>query len=171
MKFGPEKKPYALTNTDFALWLAAEDHWHLRLEGQPVRTDMNLRDIGIIKIEGDLKRSPDLRQTPVTLQLSWRNGQLGQLSSLILGQDKGWRGNMDLGIQLTGSLADMHVVADAGLEDLRRYDIDRRSMLPLNTHCLGEYTQGLLDLNCDLPISSSVMTKPTGWKTTPSSAL
>src|SRR5438477_5072287 len=64
---------------------------------------------------------------------------------------------MELGIQLTGSLADMHLVADAGLEDLRRYDIDRRSMLPLNTHCLGEYTQGLLDVNCDLPLGSGAV--------------
>jgi len=157
LKFGPEKKPYALTNTDFALWLAAEDHWHVRLEGQPVRTDMNLRDIGTIKIEGDLKRSSDLRQTPVKLQLEWRNGQLGQLSSLVLGHDKGWRGGLDLSIQLFGSLADMHIAADAGIEDLRRYDIDRRGMLPLHPHCLGEYMQGMLDFNCDVPISTGTV--------------
>src|SRR5215510_16331412 len=54
-KIGPEKTPYALVNTDFAFWLAAEDLWHVRLQGNPVRTDMNLTDTGKIKIEGDLK--------------------------------------------------------------------------------------------------------------------
>src|SRR5215471_19343657 len=67
VKIGPEKKPFALVNTDFAVWLAAEDLWHVRLQGHPVRADMNLADTGKIKLEGDLKRASDLRQTPVKL--------------------------------------------------------------------------------------------------------
>src|SRR5215471_16020235 len=31
IKIGAEKKPYALINTDFAFWLAAENLWHVRL--------------------------------------------------------------------------------------------------------------------------------------------
>src|SRR5947209_7040104 len=157
VKIGLEKKPYTLTNTDFALWLPAEDHWHVRLEGHPVRTDMNLGDTGTIKVEGDLKRSSDLRQMPVKLQLSWRDAQLGQLTSLVLGQNKGWRGALGLDVQLFGSLTDMHVAIDADLENLRRYDIARNSMPGLNTRCLGEYTQGLLDLNCNLPLESGAV--------------
>ncbi|PYP91648.1 MAG: hypothetical protein DMG65_07395 [Candidatus Angelobacter sp. Gp1-AA117] len=154
VKVGLEKKPYALTNTDFALWLPAEDHWHVRLEGRPVRTDMNLSDTGTIKIEGDLKRSSDLHETPVKMQFFWRDAQLGQLTSLVLGQDRGWRGGLNLNVQLFGSLTDMHMVADAGLESLRRYDIDRNSMPGLHTRCLGEYLQGLLDFNCSLPLEN-----------------
>jgi len=115
---------------------------------------MNLNDTGTIKIEGDMKRSSDLRETPVTLQVSWRDAQLGQLTSLVLGQDRGWRGGLSLNVQLFGSLADMHMVADAGLESLRRYDIDRNSMPGLHTRCLGEYVQGLLDFNCSLPLEN-----------------
>jgi len=89
IKIGPEKKPYALTNTDFAFWLAAEDTWHVRLEGHPLRTDMNLNDTGVLKLEGDLKRSPNLQDMPVKLQVSWQKAQLGQFSALIAGQDKG----------------------------------------------------------------------------------
>src|SRR5437660_4436442 len=48
IKIGAEKKPYALINTDFGVWLAAEDQWHFRLEGRPARTDMNLSDTGTI---------------------------------------------------------------------------------------------------------------------------
>jgi len=31
------------------------------LEGRPLRTDMNLNDTGVVKLEGDLKRSPTLQ--------------------------------------------------------------------------------------------------------------
>ncbi|HLJ28027.1 MAG TPA: AsmA family protein [Candidatus Angelobacter sp.] len=154
IKIGPEKKPYALVNTDFAFWLAAEDLWHLRLQGQPVRTDMNLTDTGKIKIEGDLKRSSDWQQTPVKFQLSWDEGQLGQLSKLAAGQDKGWRGAVDMKAELTGTFLEMHLTAQAGLRDFRRYDIDRRGMFALNASCLGEYSQGLLDFDCSVPVES-----------------
>src|SRR5215471_4695263 len=57
LKFGPEKTPFTLANTDFAVWLASEDVWHVRLEGTPVRTDMKLNDTGTVKVEGDLRRA------------------------------------------------------------------------------------------------------------------
>src|SRR5215471_8394684 len=102
LKIGPEKKPYALTNTDFAFWLAAEDTWHVRLEGRPVRTDLNLNDTGTVKLEGDLHRSRAFAETPVELNLSWQGTQLGQFSSLVLGHDPGWRGDLEGQAQLTG---------------------------------------------------------------------
>ena len=40
LKLGEEKTPVSLTDADFALWLPEEHQWHLRLEAQPVRTDM-----------------------------------------------------------------------------------------------------------------------------------
>ena len=154
IKIGPVKKPYALVNTDFAFWLASEDLWHLRLQGNPVRTDMNLSDTGKIKIEGDLKRSTDLRQTPVKLQISWDEGQLGQLSSLALGHDKGWRGALAMKAELNGALADMRVTAEANLENFRRYDIDRRGMFDISSRCQGQYSQGLLNFDCSTPVES-----------------
>lgn len=154
IKIGPVKKPYALVNTDFAFWLASEDLWHLRLQGNPVRTDMNLSDTGKIKIEGDLKRSADLRQTPVKLQFSWQEGQLGQLTKLAAGHDKGWRGALDMKAELNGVLSDMRVSAEATLDDFRRYDIDRRGMFEINTKCQGQYMQGLLNFDCSTPVES-----------------
>jgi hypothetical protein len=154
IKIGPVKKPYALMNTDFAFWLASEDIWHLRLQGRPMRTDMGLSDTGKIKVEGDLKRASDWQQTPVKLQLSWDDGQLGQLSKLALGHDKGWRGALYATAELTGTFVDMHLTAQASLQDFRRYDINRRGMFTLSARCLGEYGQGLLDFNCSLPVES-----------------
>lgn len=154
LKIGPEKKPYALVDADFGFWLAAEDTWHLRLLGRPVRTDMNLSDTGRIKIEGDLRRASDWRQTPLQLQLFWNQGQLGQLSQLIVGRDKGWRGALDAKSEITGTLSDMHLTAQADLQDFRRYDINRGGMFALSTRCLGQYNQGSLGFNCSLPIES-----------------
>ncbi|HET7871296.1 MAG TPA: AsmA-like C-terminal region-containing protein, partial [Terriglobales bacterium] len=152
LKVGPEKKAFAITNTDFSFWLASEDQWHVRLEGHPVRTDMNLNDTGTVKLEGDLRRSPALGNTPVKMELSWEKAQLGQFSSLIAGHDPGWRGGLSGSAQLSGTLDNLHVVASADLRQFRRYDVNRNSMPPVRTRCLGEYVRGLLDLKCDTPL-------------------
>jgi hypothetical protein len=154
VKLGPEKKPYALTNTDFAFWLAAEDTWHIRLEGHPVRTDMNLNDTGSIRVEGDVKRSANLSDMPVKLQVSWEKAQLGQFSYLVLGQDKGWRGALDATAEVAGKLSDLHINATADLDSFRRFDINRNAMPQVRTRCLGDYTGGSLALKCDTPLGT-----------------
>ena len=154
VKLGPEKKPYALTNTDFAFWLAAEDTWHIRLEGHPVRTDMNLSDTGTVRVEGDVKRSANLSDMPVKLQVSWEKSQLGQFSRLVLGQDKGWRGALDATAEVAGKLADLHISATADVDSFRRFDINRNAMPRVRTRCLGDYTKGVLGLKCDTPLGT-----------------
>ena len=154
LKVGPEKKPYALTNTDFAFWLAAEDTWHIRLEGHPVRTDMNLNDTGKVRLEGDVKRSANLRDMPVKLQVSWEKAQLGQFSALMLGQDKGWRGALGGSAEVAGPLADLHINATADVDGFRRFDINRNAMPRVRTRCLGDYTKGILGLKCDTTLGT-----------------
>ncbi|HEV3039514.1 MAG TPA: AsmA family protein [Candidatus Angelobacter sp.] len=156
-KIGPEKKPYALVNTDFSFWLAAEDQWHVRIEGHPVRTDMNLNDTGMLKMEGDIRRAPNLRDLPVKLQITWQQAQLGQLSSLVLGHDKGWRGALDLDVKLDGLASDLHITASADLEDFRRYDITQRENLSATTRCLGQYDLSILHFDCNTPIESGAL--------------
>lgn len=163
LKIGPEKKPYALTNTDFAFWLAAEDVWHLRLEGHPVRTDLNLNDTGTVKLEGDLRRSPSVAETPVQLSLSWEKTQLGQFSSLLLGHDPGWRGDLRGEAQLSGTPANLHVTAEARLGHFRRYDINRDSMPELLTRCLGDSIHGTLDLKCDTALGTGGLLLSGRW--------
>jgi hypothetical protein len=154
LKIGPEKKPYALTNTDFAFWLATEDTWHIRLEGHPLRTDMSLNDTGTVRLEGDVKRSANLRDMPVKLQVSWEKAQLGQFSSLVLGQDKGWRGALDANGEIAGPLADLRINATADLDGFRRFDINRNAMPRIRTRCLGDYAKGILGLKCDTPLGT-----------------
>ncbi len=152
LKIGPEKKPFAITNTDLAFWLAAEDVWHVRLKGQPVRTDMNLNDTGLLRLEGDLRRSRELRDMPVRLDVSWDKAQLGQFTSLIMGHDSGWRGGVNAGAQVTGTPANLRIVATADLTEFRRYNINRNQMPRLHTRCLGGYVHEVLDLRCDTPL-------------------
>ena len=154
LKIGPEKKPYAITNTDFAFWLAAENVWHLRMEGKPVRTDMNLNDTGTVRLEGDVTRSTSLHAMPVKLQFSWEKAQLGQFTSLMLGQDKGWRGALDGNAEIAGPLEKLHITAAAELSNFRRFDINRDDTPQLQTRCRGDYINSLLSLNCDTPLGS-----------------
>ena len=154
LKIGPEKKPYAITNTDFAFWLAAENVWHLRMEGKPVRTDMNLNDTGTVRLEGDVTRSTSLHAMPVKLQFSWEKAQLGQFTSLMLGQDRGWRGALDGNAEITGPLEKLHITAAAELNNFRRFDINRDETPQLRTRCRGDYSNALLSLKCDTPLGS-----------------
>lgn len=163
LKIGPEKKPHAITNTDFSFWLASENQWHVRLEGRPVRTDMNLNDTGTVRLEGDLRRSSALRTMPVKMELSWQDAQLGQFSSLTEGRDPGWRGVLSGDAQLTGTLESLHIVASADLRDFRRYDINRNGMPQVRTRCLGEYAHEALDLKCESPIDPGGVVLTARW--------
>jgi AsmA-like protein len=162
-KRGPEKTPFTLANTDFALWLAAEDVWHVRLEGQPVRTDMSMSDTGTVRMEGDFRRSPDLPQMPLKLDVAWDNAQLGQWSTLVMGRDRGWRGGLKGNAQLSGTAAKLHIVASAELNEFRRYDINRNQMPRLRTRCLGDYVHESLELKCDTPLQSGGVLLTARW--------
>jgi len=163
LKIGPEKKPFTLTNTDFAFWLAAENRWHVRLEGHPVRADMNLNDTGSVKLEGDLERSQNLESMPVKLDFRWEKTQLGQLSSLVLGQDRGWRGDLQGTAELKGTPANFEVTASADLSHFRRYDINRDSMPRIHTRCLGDVVHGLLELKCETPLENGGLLVTGHW--------
>ncbi len=163
LKTGPEKKPWAITTTDFAFWLASENQWHVRLEGHPVRTDMNLNETGTVTLEGDLRRSSALRNMPVKLELDWEKAQLGQFSSLVAGRDPGWRGALSGSVQISGTLENLHIVGSADLREFRRYDINRNSMPLIRTRCLGQYAGDLLDLKCDTPLEPGGVILTARW--------
>jgi len=119
-KFGPEKKPYALTDADFALWQDSENAWGMRLKAQPVRTDFNLSDTGTLSVDGTWQRAASLRDTPLQFSLQWDRGQLGQLTKLAYGRDKGWRGGLTVSTTLTGTPAKLGIVVAGSVEDFRR---------------------------------------------------
>lgn len=155
-KFGPEKKPYALTDADFSLWQASENMWSMRLEAQPVRTDFNLSDTGILRLTGSWQRAAALRDTPLQFNFLWDRAQLGQLTKLAYGSDKGWRGAVRIAAQFSGTPARLDITADASAEDFRRYDIPGGDALRLALHCTVQYSSianMLSDGDCTAPMA------------------
>jgi len=153
-KAGPEKKSYALTNADVALWQDSENSWGARLKAQPVRTDFNLNDTGQLQINAEWQRAPDLRQTPLRVTMTWQKGQLGQITQLLTGKDRGWRGGLDFAANLEGTPEALTIDSQASIQGFRRYDIVDKRSVRLATHCTGHYqasTGVLNDLACESP--------------------
>lgn len=155
LKIGAEKKAYALSEADFALWLASENVWNLRLAARPLRTDTSVSDTGTLKLSGSVQRADRLANTPLSLRLAWERAQLGQLSKLIYGRDRGWRGTANISVSLQGTPADLRIAADASVDDFRRYDISGGSSLRLVAHCSAGYSSTsdrVSPLACDSPV-------------------
>jgi hypothetical protein len=155
IKFGREKIPFALTDAEYGLWQESENAWGMRLKARPVRTDLNLSDTGQVILSGTWQRAPSLRETPVQFSLLWNGAQLGQVTKLLSGQDKGWRGGVRIAANFTGTPANLTVRTDGSLEDFRRYDIAGGGILALAAHCSARYSssdRGLHDVVCRTPM-------------------
>lgn len=156
-KIGMEKKAYAFSEADLALWLASEDEWHIRMEARPIRSDRNLHDTGTVKLEGTFQRASDPHQTPLNLTIALDKGQLGQLSEFVYGRDRGWRGGLDANATISGTPADLQLTLDTTLDDFRRYDITGSDSSRIRTRCTARYvdsaeqSQSLTGLDCRLP--------------------
>jgi AsmA-like C-terminal region/AsmA family len=160
-KNGPEKKPYALTNADFSLWQDSEDAWGVRVKAQPVRTDLNLNDTGILRVNGTWRRAAALRDTPLDFSLEWDRPQLGQLTKFFTGNDQGWRGGVVLTANLTGTPAKLQISSDGSIQDFRRYDITSGQALRLAAHCDGFYSsvdRGFHEVVCNAPVNAGAIT-------------
>ena len=160
-KAGREKKPYALLNADFALWQESENAWGARLTAEPLRTDMSLSDTGLLRMNGTWQRASNLRETPLQFSLQWDRAQLGQLTKLISGSDRGWRGEARLEAALSGTPSAMKVAADTLVQNFHRYDITGSEGVRLATHCDGEYHSAeavMHEIICSSPVGSGMIT-------------
>jgi len=152
-KSGVEKTPYTLNETDFSLWLASENEWNLRLSARPMRSDANLSDTGTFEIAGGFGRAASLEEMPLRLRISLRRAQLGQLTRLVYGRDRGWRGSVDLAVGLTGTPANLKLSGSGSIDDFRRYDIIMSEALRLIGSCTAQYrwqARELSRLDCRL---------------------
>jgi hypothetical protein len=159
-KAGPEKKPYALLNADFALWQESENTWGARLKAEPLRTDMSLSDTGLLRMNGTWRRAGSLRETPLQFSLEWDRAQLGQLTKLTSGNDKGWRGEVQLEATLEGIPAAMRVTVDTSIRDFHRYDISSSEGLRLAAHCDAKYSSVenmMREIFCSAPVGSGMV--------------
>jgi len=137
LKLGPEKKPFSLTDADFALWLPSPQQWRVRLEAKPARTDTNVADPGTVSLEGSLERAATMADVPVDLRASWTGAPLGEASRLLSGEDAGWRGSLTVEATLTGKLGAAQLDTKVHLEDLHRADFVPPKSLDVAIECSG----------------------------------
>ena len=159
-KIGQTKKSYAFMDADLALWQDSENSWGARIKAEPVRTDFNLTDTGLVQIDATWQRASSMRITPLRISLQWRYGQLGQITKLLSGNDRGWRGGLILTAQLSGTPEALRVESRAVIDDFHRYDIVDSENVRLAASCSGQYdavTSRLGDLLCESPVGGGTV--------------
>ena len=159
-KLGQVKKAFAFSEADFELWMQSENEWGVRLEARPMRSDVPVSDTGTLRMEGRFQRASGLRNTPLNLKINFSKGQLGQITALIYGRDRGWRGGVTSTASLTGTPASLAVTVDARVDDFRRYDIALGEALPLSIHCTGTYSSpddSIRDIQCQAPVRPGIL--------------
>jgi AsmA protein len=159
-KVGLVKKAFAFSDADFALWLQSENEWGIRLEARPMRSDVPVGDTGLLRVEGQFQRAATLRETPVSLRVNFTRGQLGQVTALIYGRDRGWRGAVTSTATLAGTPASLAVTFDGRVDDFRRYDIALGEALPLSIHCTGTYSSpddSIRGIQCQSPVRPGLL--------------
>lgn len=156
-KLGQTKKAYALVDADVALWQDSENSWSARIKAEPVRTDFNLTDTGLLQINATWQRASSLRLTPLQLTVQWQKGQLGQITKLLSGKDRGWRGGVNLTANLSGTPEALRIESQTAIEGFHRYDIVGNENVRLAAGCSARYNAvtslgaGLL---CESPVGS-----------------
>jgi hypothetical protein len=153
-KEGAEKTHLALTNAEFSLWQESRDTWGMRLKAAPIRTDANLTDTGLISINGQWHRAANVYQTPMVLSFEWKQAQIGQLSKLIYGTEKQWRGAVAISGTAVGTPEKLKLTALGSLDDFRRRDVLSSGNLRLAAHCDAELNlpqREMSELDCTAP--------------------
>ncbi len=159
-KYGLEKSVYSFTDADFTLWSPAENQWRMRLTARPVRTDMPVSDTGTIKAEATIQRAELLRNAPMKANVTWERVQLGNLTRLMYGEDRGWRGALEASAQFTGTPSALHFTTAAKLRDFRRFDVSSGGEANLNASCSGELNVSanlFQKTECHLPLDSGLL--------------
>lgn len=160
-KLGSEKKSFALSDADYSFWQDSDSAWGMRLKAAPIRTDFNLTDTGTLRASGTWQRAGHLRETPLQFAVQWEEAQLGQLTKLVSGADRGWRGTVRTTLNLSGEPSDLLIAGDLSVEDFRRYDLAGGEPLRLATHCDGHYSsvsREFHDILCMTPIGDGRVT-------------
>lgn len=154
-KIGAEKKSYALSDADVSLWQDSENSWGARMKAEPVRTDFNLTDTGRLLVDATWQRSRNLGMTPLRFSVAWENGQLGQITQLLSGRDRGFRGAVSFTASLSGTPHDLAIVSSMSVRGFRRYDIVDNRTVNLTTDCTANYsvaTKSLRQILCESPV-------------------
>lgn len=166
-KFGLEKQVFALTEADLSLWLASENRWETRFRAKLYRTDVEIADSGYLRLEGSFRKAASARETPLDLRLEIEDAQLGQLTRILYGRDRGLRGELNATAELRGTPAELRMSSEAAIDGFRRYDLGGADPLRLSTACNGLFRSSgerfsLEELACSSPAGASAQILLTG---------
>ena len=158
IKFGSEKLPFSLTSTDASLW-HEDDGWHIRLHGQPTRTDVPLdqADTGVVRLEATLRPAAQLSQMPLHVDMDWREAQLGQLSRLILGSDEDWRGDLTGELRANGTADAAKITARLRATGVHRAEFAPSTTLDFDANCSLLYryvARSAEKIECSSPVGN-----------------
>ncbi|MGH9607427.1 MAG: AsmA family protein [Terracidiphilus sp.] len=136
-KEGVEKLPFSIVNADLSFWQEAPGDWHIRLRGQPARTDVSLdqEDTGVLRLEASLHSAPELREMPLHVDLEWSEAQLGQLSRLLIGSDPGWRGDLTAELHVNGTADAAHITTRLQAAGVHRAEFAPAEPLDFDANC------------------------------------
>ena len=159
IKQGIEKLPYSLLNADLSFWEENPGDWRVRLKGQPARTDVNLElgDTGIVQLEANLRRAPELKLMPIHVEMEWRQAQLGQLSRLLVGSDPGWRGDLTAEMKLDGTAESANVATRLRASGVHRAEFAPAEPIDFDANCgfLYHYSARTIEkLACNSPLGN-----------------
>lgn len=139
-KRGAEKLPFSFTDAEFSLWLETPTEWRLRFRASPVRTDLDASYTGEFRVEGSITRADagaGLSGSGLSMHGQWVRAPLGQLTRMMEGTDRGWRGQTTVDFILSGTAAESNVTARVQVDGLRRDDFVPTRVLPLDVNCTG----------------------------------
>ena len=158
-KEGNEKKPLSFLNSDLSVWLDNPNEWGLHFRAQPVRTDLelDLADTGTLRIDGTLRRASMLNEMPVKLTAEWTAAPLGQLSRLTMGEDTGWRGDLNVQATVSGSASLARIKTVLKVNGLHRSEFSPAQPLDIETLCQASYrkaSSSLEDIDCASAVGS-----------------
>lgn len=163
LKRGVEKLPYSLVNADFSMSLDRPEVWRLKLEGQPVRTDLELflSDTGTLRVEGELHRASALGAMPLAMEAEWSHLPMGQGSRMLLGRDAGWRGEINLQARLRGEVDALDVRTHVVVANLHRQEFTPEQPFAVDAACEGHYSRLVPvqdTLRCRWPLGRGALT-------------
>lgn len=156
-KLGAEKLPFSLVETDLSFWQEQPGDWRIRLRGQPARTDLSLdlADTGLVRLEARMQSVPELRKTPLHLDLEWRDAQLGQLARLLIGSDPGWRGDLTGELHLDGTPDAAAIKTRLRATGVHRAEFAPAAPMDFDASCAFLYhlsARSVENLTCDSPL-------------------
>jgi hypothetical protein len=157
IKNGAEKLPFSLIDAKMSLDQQSPGDWRVRLRGQPVRTDLSIEqaDTGVVRLEANFHKAPQLRQMPLRLDLEWREAQLGQLTRLLLGSDAGWRGDLTGELHLDGTADAAQITTRLRATGVHRAEFAPAAPMDFDANCtlVAHFTTRAIDnLLCDSPL-------------------